>query len=201
MAHNRPLNVYDLLGLIDPRLSLGYKTITPPRTGDCGELDTWVIQWCFSSKVTPRGGDIIQHVNVKFNVTDCSNNPVKHPSDDGRWNYWESWPVDVGYSITTFAETGDTTDDTYNIPGAGDNTKGTVVFQNTARFYEAILLPDSFIPNNPATYAHILFSTAVNPHLNPDTATPSIPHSITLSWNCCCPNKKTQWQTSGLSSP
>jgi RHS repeat-associated protein len=191
MVCNDPVNRWDYLGLIDPSLTLTYKTISQPTTGDCGAMHNWVVLWILS-KATPRGGQIFQKLDVKLKVKDCKGKKITHPADDGHWNYSEAWDVNPNQSVTSYAQNGDPNDDTYSTAGAGDCTEGIVIMKGRARFYEDITLPTSFQPNNPSTYAGILPAATPYPHLNPDTATPSEHHEIKIEWNCCGTDKSTK---------
>ncbi|MEJ1974198.1 MAG: RHS repeat-associated core domain-containing protein [Lacunisphaera sp.] len=161
--------------------SLSYKTIVAAQQGANGSLNGWVVQWLLANP-SAKGGWIVQHITVGFNVTDSSGKPVTHPADSGKWNYWEAWQVGPGGKVTTYAATGDVYDDMYRISGAGPGTRGTVTFTGEARFYEGLNLPSSFVPNNPNTYAGILPATTVDPKLPTNNATPPVDHSIIIKW-------------------
>jgi hypothetical protein len=45
----------------------------------------------------PNSHWVIQHVSASFDVVDAdTGQPVRHPADDGNWNYWEAWEVKSG---------------------------------------------------------------------------------------------------------
>jgi RHS repeat-associated protein len=117
----------------------------------------WIIQWhlCKPSKA---GGWIVQKI-ADYNKA-------------GKWayTYWEAWKVPVGSKFTIYYP--DPDDDTFR-DYSGRRTDA------SARFYEGLQLPSSFIPNNPATYAYILPSTTVNPNLSTSNATAPVDRTWT----------------------
>ena len=167
---------------------LSYRTINGPTTGDCGMLAAWDIQWLLSSDAA-NGGHIVQYIHVYFDVKDCKGNSIKHPSDDGDWDFLEAWKINKGEKTTGAAE-----DDSYSILGAGSCTKGSVTISGTARYYDGLdPLPGSFFPHNPLTHAGSLPSTPHYPTLSTANATPAISHSITYKWDCCGASKATSF--------
>lgn len=52
----------------------------------------------------------------------------------------------------------------------------------TARFYQGLSLPSSFVTNNTNTYAKALPSTTVNHSLPTDNATPAITRHWSSQW-------------------
>ena len=203
---NDPIGKLDRLGL----QALSFKVIKAADLGDCGELKEYIIQWLLSKK-SAKGGWVVQELKVTFDVKDCKNKPIKHPTDNGKWHYWEAWDVNNGQKITKDAETiPDPNDDTYAIPSAGDCTKGSVTFTGKAAFYEDLILPlfdDTtfeatetdldegdviFVPHNEGrTNAGILPATHRDPKLGNIGKTPTIDHNIKLEWDCCTKDKKT----------
>src|SRR6185503_5264062 len=76
------LNLYEFVGgnpvnQLDP---LGTQKLNPPKTvegptpGNCGNY-RWVIQWQLN-KETTKGGWIVQHVEVTYDVKDCDDKPI-----------------------------------------------------------------------------------------------------------------------------
>jgi hypothetical protein len=105
---------------------------------------TWVVQWQLSMP-SKSGGWVVQKV--------VATGP--------RTTYWEAWAVSPGTQVTAYASAGDPTDDTF---------LGFQSISASASFYEGLILPPSFVPNNPTTSAGILPSTTVNPNLSGGTA-------------------------------
>jgi len=170
-----------------PKLS--YRTDSAATGGDCGTFN-WVVQWVLD-KPSPLGGWVVQRVDVARNVKNCANK-VSGPGDSGGLNtawypLWEAWKVNPGQSVTTYAEGGDTEDDTYG-SGFTKPTKGSVTVTGSAEFYEGLVLPASFKVTNKAP-AWILPSTKKKPKLAGGTG--AIPHSLTASWDCCTGSDKT----------
>jgi hypothetical protein len=113
------------------------------------------------SSASKAGGWIVQEINE----TDSSGKPVI--------DYWEAWQVDKG-SKTTIYNGKLPYDDTFNGGPKGDKVAA------QARFYEGLTLPKSFVPNNKATWAGILPSTASNPHLPTTGATEPVIRNWTV---------------------
>lgn len=81
--------------------------------------------------------------------------------------YWEAWKVNSGSAFTTYKNIAPYDDQFIGGP------KGNKV-SASARFYEGLALPSSFIPNNRATWAGVLPATNVNPRLPTLDATPPV---------------------------
>ncbi len=79
-----------------PKLS--YRTESAATGGDCGSFK-WVVQWVLD-KPSPKGGWVVQRVDVARSVKDCANK-ASGPGDSGGLNtawypLWEAWPVKPG---------------------------------------------------------------------------------------------------------
>jgi hypothetical protein len=85
--------------------------------------------------------------------------------------YWEAWQVPAKSEFTIYHPI-DNNDDTFSDFG------GTKV-NASARFYEALQLPSSFIPHNPNTFAGELRSTTMAPNLPTDNATTPVDRTWT----------------------
>lgn len=111
---------------------------------------SWTIQWKLAIP-SKAGGWIVQEITA----TNPDGTPDRH--------FWEAWRVSVGSTVTiyngSFAY-----DDKFRAP-SGETVLG------SARFYEGLSLPSTFIPNNKDTYARILPSTTINPNLPLNNAT------------------------------
>jgi hypothetical protein len=162
-------------------------TIAPlsgPTAKECDAF-SWAINWVLNPK-TEKGGWLIQHIDGKFDIKDCSGKKVD--SVCGKWDYWEAWEFEKGQTTPTYKhmDATDATpgDDTFECdPTSG--TKGQMTILGTANFFEGLKLPESFKKNNSATDAGILPSTKTNPSLTGGSKT--VNHTITVSWDCCPP--------------
>jgi len=135
----------------------------------------------------------VQYVTKTANVTDCKGN--KKDVDTSAYPFWESWTVAAGSAVTTYADQGDPTDDTFASPSQGDCTKGTITVNKTPSFYENLVLPATFKPTNlPPT--GILPTTKTNPNLTGGGNVPKL--WLTATWDCCTQgaSKKTTITTS-----
>jgi len=159
---------------------LRYETVVSPTIGADGELTDWSVQWKLDH-ASQSGGWIVQNISASFDVEDAFGSPFAHPANDGNWDYWEAWRVPAGSSVTSYAAHGDILDDTYNMPGAGMGTTGTVTIAGSARFYEGLDLPSSFAAGNVA-HAGMLPSTSVDPALFVNPSTPAVSHTYTWMW-------------------
>jgi hypothetical protein len=115
----------------------------------------WVIQWQLSEK-SQKGGWIVQQITL----ADSAGKQILE--------YWEAWQVEAGKEFTIYHGIGDGHDDSFS---AGILPRLTATA--SARFYEGLELPASFIKNNPDTLAGELRSTTSNPHLPANAATDS----------------------------
>jgi RHS repeat-associated protein len=156
-AGNDPTNQTDPYGL-DSRLSA--ITEFGPIPYYLGGFD-WGIHWSLHPRAQ-HSGVIIQYIHDTFKLTRGS----KYFADDGKWNYFEAWPVRKGGSSTSISRRG--TNDYFSIPSDSRawGTAGRIDFVGRAFFVEGITLRtlmqrDSFRPNNPQTHAGILYSVSV----------------------------------------
>jgi hypothetical protein len=64
----------------------------------------WSINWELNNNAdAKKGGYVVQHVQVKFDVKNAKDAKVAHPADDGNWDYWELWQVKPNYKKATGA--------------------------------------------------------------------------------------------------
>ena len=168
-----------------PQAGLSYTTVSGPTKTDPGGFN-WVVQWKLSG-ASPAGGWIVQHVKVTADITDKGGKVIA-AGEDKDFGYWEAWQVNKGKAITTYAEGGDTADDTYAYPKSGDDTKGTIKVMGTAEFYEGLKLPSSFAAD-PSAPSGILPITRSKPTLAGGTG--SISHNLTATWDATGGNKTT----------
>ena len=160
-----------------PKLS--YKTISGPTPSDRGGFK-WVIQWLLDAD-SPKGGWVMQHVTVTADIHDCTGKKIPLPNASW-WPLWEAWKINKGKKVTTYAETGDFEDDTYELPSSGGCTKGTITVEGSSDFYENLALPPVFkVTNKPP--AGILPETQTDPKLTGGSG--GISHTLTATWNCC----------------
>jgi len=179
-----------------PKLSK--KTISAPTTSKHGGFN-WVVQWKLD-KASPKGGWIVQKVRANFDVKDDKNASIDVKAntggaiDPGWWTMWEAWPVKPGKNVTTYAsDDSDPEDDTYGLPGHGNNTKGKQEILGDAEFFEGVDLPSSFKVTNKAP-AWILPTTKSDPGMANGSG--SIAHNITATWDSVKGDGKTKATTS-----
>jgi len=121
----------------------------------------WVIQWQLSQE-SKKGGWIVQQISL----TNTTGKQVLE--------YWEAWEVSTGSQFTVYHGIGSGADDTFSA-GMLSHLTATA----SARFYEGLDLPASFIANNPDTLAGRLRSTTANPNLPTNAATDSVDRTWT----------------------
>lgn len=173
-----------------PVTGLGKTTVSGPTGLKSGSF-SWVIQWVLD-KPSPKGGCIVQGVETAFDVKDSADKAVDVKAttgvNPGNWPLWELWEVNKGQKVTTYAETGDTADDTYGMPEMGAKTKGSITIKGTAEFYEGLAKPASFkvTPGSPAGILPIVRS---KPTLSGGTG--AISHDLTATWDSTGSNDKT----------
>jgi hypothetical protein len=151
-----------------------------PTARQCGGF-SWKVNFRLN-RPSIAGGYFIQEIRVRRRATDCDGTTL--PEHSIMQHYWEAWRVQPGAREDELVANG-TYDyaDLYQLDSPGLNTKGTARYSGNVAFYEGLTLPASFVANNPATLAHDLPSTAVDPHLPAGTV--SHRHNISASWNCC----------------
>ena len=185
----RSANDFYILDVTSQRIAGPRGRGRPGPWGDFG----YTINWLVSPKAVkaPRGSGlsndswIVQHVQVTFDVKDKNGNPVKHPADDGNWDYWEAWYVGPG-KRSPGGGGGKARDDWFSIFGGPKDTQGRIVFRATAQFYPNTTLPATFRFNNPNTHAGSLRSTTdANPMagLQPRSFPPTY-HGVVVEWDC-----------------
>ncbi len=170
------------------------KTVSGPTAGDCGGFK-WVCQWELDRNTT-KGGWVVQKVELPYEVKDCSDkavDPTKVGGLQPSWYpLWEAWQIHKGQKVTTYAEGGDTEDDTYANSGYSTSTKGSVTVKGTAEFYDGLTLPSAFkVTNKPPT--GILPATKASPTLSGGTG--GISHDLKATWDCCSKDKTTKIET------
>lgn len=168
-----------------PQGGMSYTTVSGPTANDPGGF-SWVVQWKLDAP-SPAGGWIVQGVTVTADVTDKAGKVIEAGAD-ARFGYWEAWQVNKGKSVTTYAETGDTADDTYARPKSANDTKGTIKVFGSAEFYEGLTLPSAFAPDT-SSPAGILPIVRAKPTLAGGTG--AISHNLTATWDATAGNTKT----------
>jgi len=131
----------------------------------------------------PATSWIIQHVTATFSVTDAkTGQPVSHPADDGRWNYWEAWKVPPG-KTSPLTVPGKALDDIFWIDAPLPNTHGTIIETGVAQFYPYQDLPAAFTSAG-APHAGALLSTenaGAMAGLRPGSF-PPVTHIVIATW-------------------
>jgi|SRR5271166_218447 len=166
----------------------------PATASDCGGF-SWVVQWELDN-VTTKGGWVVQKVELPNDVKDCDGKAINLETAGGLrpswYPLWEAWQIHPGQKVTTYAETGDTADDTYGSSGYGAKSKGSLTVKGTPEFYDGLSLPSGFKVTNKAP-AWILPSTMAAPTLTGGTG--SISHDLKATWECCGADKTTKITT------
>ena len=138
---------------------LSYNTVS----GGQGSA-TWFVQWKLSEK-SQKGGWIVQQITL----TDSTGKQVM--------TYWEAWQVEAGKQSTIYQDMGIQQDDIFS---TGIFPHWTV--SASARFYEGLGLPDTFIKDNRNTTAGDLRSTTIDPRLSTNGATDPVDRTWTSPW-------------------
>lgn len=181
-VQNAPNDRIDSLG------NLSYQTEKAPQPGTCGTFSPWVITWHLSD-AAKMGGYVIQHMRIKFNVTDCKGNKISKPDYD----YYEA----ISWIYSGGLQTGNKGDDQwFNTMKNSILTKGSVTFEGTATFYDNGLSPKGFSPGNGFGNGPGQGPWGYAPHSSGPPSPPSswsgngsVSRTLTASWNCCCPHK------------
>lgn len=172
---------------------------------DCGDY-TWAIQWYLSNGASgPKGGFVLQHIVVKFEITDCDDKDItlevlnkrlgKVGNADGgkTFDFREAFEFDKDqYFSKRMSDDHEKDDDTYKGEYFGFCTKGKEVTTGRASYHEGNV-PASFTPKNPKTLAGSVPSTVMGAHTDfPKIAagTKVVNHDLTVEWDCCGPDKK-----------
>jgi hypothetical protein len=154
--------------------------VSGPNRDTCGKFD-WSVNFTLPT-ASPAGGWFVQEISVRRNATDCAGTAI--PTWDMNHHYWEAWRVLAGGTQDELVANGTFNyADKYWLGSCGSGTKGNFSYVGSVRFYEGLTLPAAFIPNNPATIAHDLPSTATDPQL--PGGTPARAHNIAGAWDCC----------------
>jgi hypothetical protein len=123
-----------------------------------------------------QDGWVIQELTATFDVKNADGSTAYSKT----YHYWEAWPIKKGKKVTDWQDQKlDDNDDQYYSPSR-PNTKGTITYTGTAKFYEGPL-PADFKANNPDTIAGILPSTTTKP---PNWDGSGTTHNIQSSWDC-----------------
>lgn len=155
-----------------------------PVPGVCGVFEwqsTWKLEQVLKNTL---GGWIVQDITISWGITNCAGEAVTaNPPADNKPNplhYWEGW------SVAAKSPTSEPPFDTFSW-GYYPATWGSVTFTASASFNHGQPLdpyPPPMIKPNSSTLAGDLPASTTPPQLT-GTATPSIPHTLTATWNCC----------------
>jgi hypothetical protein len=160
--------------------TMSIANVSGPTPRQCGAY-RWRVNFRLP-KASIAGGYFVQEVQCKRSATDCDG--AAQPSCGYDLHYWEAWRVLAGGIQDEAVAAGRFTfADQYSDDSCGAGTKGTFDVVASVRFYEGLVLPPAFIPNNPGTQAGDLPSTANDPQL--PGGTPALAHNIAGTWNCC----------------
>lgn len=143
------------------------------RSAGANGTSELVRNWSLS-QVSPRGGAIVQDISVTVEAYDrAGRRIVGLPST----RYWEAWTVSPGSSVPT--PYGQDTFKVNRLPSEWH--RGKVTWSGSARFYEGLSLPSSFVPGG-VGFAGVLPSTSVDPKLSTSSATPSVDGRFQVEW-------------------
>ncbi len=143
------------------------------RSAGANGTSELVRNWSLS-QVSPRGGAIVQDISVTVEAYDrAGKRIVGLPST----RYWEAWTVSPGSSVPT--PYGQDTFKVNSLPREWH--RGKVTWSGSARFYEGLSLPSSFVPGGVRS-AGVLPSTSVDPELSTSSATPSVDVRFQVEW-------------------
>jgi hypothetical protein len=148
-----------------------------PQT--CGNF-IWEVKWQLDED-TEAGGWVVQHIDEKFNI--INNKGSKVTVDDllgfnfsERIPFYEAWEIKAGKKAT-----GEEIDDTFGL-AEFKNTKGTMVLDAKANFYEGYNEPSTWDTTYKIPYGRAP-RTQANPRL-PDPIGPDVVRKLTIQWNC-----------------
>ncbi len=152
------IDYVDLLGLAQ---SLSYQNVSGGPTDPM-----WQIQWQLSDP-SPNGGWIVQQIDMTL-------------SDGTSQTYWEAWQVAPNSTVTTLTAANPSANSPMaNLP-IDDTFEGAKSITASARFYEGLNLPSSFVQGS-VPYATGPRTTRKNPCLSIGSATPPVNRSWTPS--------------------
>jgi RHS repeat-associated protein len=198
---------------------IGYKVIEEPKVIiNNGWRGSWGVEWTLTPK-TKRGGIIMQHVDVKFDVDDCHGKKVDFSNEAKDWPFWEFWIIWPDGNVH-LAEHYQVPNFTHHLPRgtqvdfpkdykinklkASDTfafslskkkiycTKGSVTITGMASFFDD---KDSPVTRRYGTPAGVLPSTKTDPKLG-KASSGTIKHEIIYHWDFC-PGKEKAWATVG----
>lgn len=136
---------------------LSFDTFSSPQKSSNGAVDN-SITWKLKNP-SKRGGYIVQRMRLSVS----SNLNIKDP------NYYEAWHVSPGEAQTDRMATGSYNyDDVFSFSGSTGH--GKITWDASARFYEGLALPASFVPYK-VSHAGPLPSTTQDPNLSTQGAT------------------------------
>lgn len=150
---------------------LSYKEWAPPSHGSNGAI-TYSIIWKLD-KVSVLGGYIIQ----KLVITGTGSSP----GFPVNLTSWEAWKVPAGSNQTELVVSQNYQfDDTFSFGGSSSG-HGSLTWNASARFYEGLMLPSSFVVGGSRTSGQLL-STMQDPHLPTGAATGPVDRTLNTTW-------------------
>lgn len=174
-----------VLGETVPTLPILQKTtVSGPSARNNGGF-SWGARWSLQNASSSTEGWIVQHVVVRHNVVDASDNPIV-PGQGGYgglstawYPLWEAWQVRGG-QVFVGGGASPHNADTYAQSPVGPNTKGSTEVVGRADFYLGLTLPTSFTVRNSAP-AWALPVTNTSPSLTGGTG--ALDHNLTATWD------------------
>jgi hypothetical protein len=150
-----------------------------PTAGTCRAFE-WDVNFALPA-ASPAGGYFVQEITMRTDATDAGG--IVDVDETMAAHFWEAWRVAPGGTLDELVANGsESYTDRYMLPSA-PGLKGSFDVTGRVRFYEGLVLPTTFVTQNPATMAGDLPSTAVDPAL--PGGTPALAHDIAGTWDCC----------------
>jgi len=168
-----------------PRLEKN--TVFGPLLGPQGAF-AWGAQWSIQNANANTDGWIVQHLQVRQDVTDANGRPVATAQggygglDTSLYPVWEAWAVRKGlvYIGNSNVLHSGGRGDVYGQTPVGPNTRGTTGIDGKADFYSNLTLPSSFKVTG-AEPTWDLPATKTDPRLTNGTGT--LDHQAEARWD------------------
>jgi hypothetical protein len=136
------------------------------------------------------GGYVVQKIHVRERATTCDDAEFAFPVVNEEREFWEAWEVPAGQRVSKRRIDGSDFDDafSYGVPKNalpfGGRGRAKLEVLAVVRFYEGVLLPQSFVAFNPATRAGEALSDAARPPFW-GAGNSGVRHELTYEWEAC----------------
>jgi hypothetical protein len=185
------------LPISTPRLEKN--TVFGPVLGPHGAF-AWGAQWSIRNADANTDGWIVQHLQVRQNVTDANGSPVVTARggygglDVSLYPVWEAWAVRKGlvYIGSSNVPHSGGRGDVYGQTPVGPSTRGTTGIDGKADFYPNLTLPSSFKVTG-AEPTWDLPATKTDPRLTNGTGT--LDHQAEARWDSVAGSSTTKLTT------